>query len=421
MNLTTIEGATNFLCALDIAGTIAAGTVIETTADLSEGELALVNEKNVVLDATSGATATAVKFATKRKGVLRYSDLITKGNINFYSGKSYVAATTQVSYVGYNGTTGDMDSATATDYSIKVIDISGERLFPNKDMLQFGYYTSTAATQENVAVGLYANLLANNNYGEPFVDISLINNGADTVYATGHTVKVSKGSKTIIISHASSVVAPTAGTYYRFGGAGDTYPVYKLVSFTTSGNVITGILAHAYQGTTANLLTASSLVYTLATATKWGIKVAAVSRSYFKPGVSANLIFAFDLGITGFSTATVTNSTASTAGSGTYKQMAELEWYHEGHVGSVHRDSGILDEYSMSYMVTSTGTYEQLNIGFFDAGHHTAIGQAPKSMKHLIVAFANDLTTGDTADTAILAMDAFAAASNGFAASGISA
>jgi len=43
----------------------------------------------------------------------------------------------------------------------------------------------------------------------------------------------------------------------------------------------------------------------------------------------------------------------------------------------------------------------------------------PKSSKHLIVAFEETVLSGKAQDIAILAMDAFAAASNGFAASGI--
>lgn len=422
MNLTTIEGATNFLCALVInTPTTDAGYVVETTADLAEGELALVDDRNVVLDAVHAPAATAVKFVTKRKGVLRYSDLITKGNINFYSGKSYVAPSTQVSYIGYNGTSGSMDAATGTDYKVKVIDISGERLFPTKDMVQLGFYTSTAATQENVATGVYNSLVDNSVYGEPFTLISLIGDGTGTAIAAGNTVKVSEGSKTIIVEHASAAINPSVGSYLRFGGTAKNLPIYKVASVggTSTSRIIT--LESKYTGATANLTPAS--VSTVGSISNYGIKLETVSRSYFKPGVSSNLTFAFELGLTGFTTATVTNAIAATSGSGTYKQMAELEWYHEGHFGNTHRDEGILDEYTMQYMTSPSQTsgYEQLNIGFYDAGHHTAIGQNPKSMKHLIVAFANDLSIGDTANTAILAMDAFANTSNGFAASGISA
>jgi hypothetical protein len=418
MKLTTIEGATNFLVALDVAGTIAKGDLVETANDLNEGELVLLDDTNHVVDDTDAGSKSKVRFCTLRKGKLRYSDWIYKGDMNFYSGKSHEAATNKVSYLGYNGSTGAMDAANNVEYKIKVIDNTDERLFPSKDMYHMGFWKSTAATQENVASGLFGSLVMNTDYGESFIDIALLNSGAGTTLAAGNTIKVSEGSKVVIIEHATAAETPVVGKYLRFGGAATNLPVYKVASVggTATKKVVT--LEYPYAQETKNFAN-TEVAKVTTTGANFGLKISTVTRTYFKPGVLSNLNFDFVLGITNFTVATITDASVAFTGSGTYRQMAEMEWYQEGHVASVHRNNGILDEYSMEYMTKPGSTYEQLNIGFFDAGHHTAIGQNPKSMKHLIVAFENDLTAGDSANTAIKAMDAFAAASNGFAASGI--
>lgn len=419
MKLTTIEGASNMLVALSTSTVYTAGTLIETAADLTaEGDLVLLNESNKVVTSATSAASTKVRFCAKRKGTLRYSDWVTKGNMNFYSGKGYVAPTYKLSYIGYNGTSGTMDAANATEYKIRVIDNTDERLFPTKEMYQLGFWKSTAATQENVATGLFNSLVGNTKYGESFVDIALLNSGSGSAIASGNVVKVSKGSNTIIVTHASAALNPTVGKYLRFGGTATTLPVYKVksVSGTATNRIV--VLESPYLGATANL--ANTAVASIATTgANYGLKLLAVQRSSFKPGVVSNLIFDFELGITGFTTATVTNSAYSTAGSGTYRQMAELEWYQEGHAGTVHRDAGMLDYFTVELMTASGATYEQLNMGFYDNDHFTAIGQDPKSMKMLTIACATPTTSAKAADIAIKAMDAFAASSNGFAASGI--
>jgi len=372
MNLTTIEGATNFLVALSTSTVYTAGTVIETAADLTaEGDIALLGDKNEVLTAATSAAARRVRFVVKRKGTLRYSDWIYKGNMNFYSGSLSAAATTKNSYLGYNGSSGDMDATSGEDYSIKIIDNTPERLFQTKDMYRFGSYTATASTQENVATGLFESLISDNSYGEPFVVIEMVNNGTGTAANAANTVKVSEGSTTVVVNASSSILNPSVGTYLRFGGTATTYPVYKVASVTGSSTAKVITLEQPYQGTTANL--AGTAVATVASPAKYGIKMRTVSRSYFKPGILSNLIFDFELGIKGFTTATITDSQSAFSGNGTYKQMAELEWYHEGHVGEVHRNAGILDNFSIEYMTASGKTYRQMNIGFFDNEHLTAI------------------------------------------------
>lgn len=425
MKLTTIEGSSNFLVALDVSTTPVKGDLISSAADLTEGQIVLLDDKNEVLDASTAGLATrGVRFCVKRKGLLRYSDVIPFGNMNFYSGADYAAATTQVTYFGYNGTAGSMDAATDTEYTIRLSDISDERLFPTKDMVNLAFYKSAAATQYDVATGMYKSLASNMNRGEDYVKVEMINSGTIATALVGTTLSVSHGGKTAVVTHATTAgTGIVAGMFLKIGTTTSS-PIYEIESVTgaaTAECVI--VLVEPYAGVTANIAVAGAKTGTAA-ATKagnFGFKFSSVSRSYFKPGVLSNLNFAFNLGYTGFTTATVTKSVVAYAGAGTYKQMAELEWYQEGHAGSVHRDEGVLDYFSMEYQIVSTGTYDQINIGFYDNDHHTAIGQNPASMKQLTIAFATPLTAGDSANVTVLAMDAFALASNSFAKAGIEA
>ena len=89
----------------------ATGTAIATYSDLKDGELVVVNPHNVVVGATEILTDGLIakygfKFIVRKGTKLEHSDLMKIDNIRSCDGIADSAAAVQVSYIGYNGSSG---------------------------------------------------------------------------------------------------------------------------------------------------------------------------------------------------------------------------------------------------------------------------------------------------------------------------
>jgi hypothetical protein len=127
-------------------------------ADVDYGELiAIKAEGGAILSAAAlGAQDDDVPFhfvVGKGNSNLKHwiSPRLTKRSITAHRGKSYAAATQQVSYIGDNGSSGDINAANSTEYILNVKfyydkDISGRRPI----VRQYSYTSDASATAAEI-------------------------------------------------------------------------------------------------------------------------------------------------------------------------------------------------------------------------------------------------------------------------------
>jgi len=253
-----------------------------TNLTIKGGQVALVDEGNIILDAAAytalpsdarvriiqnvggsvlGGDGELVASATLTKSKIRLgkSDKAgaptasATGSISVFS-----AAQQQITRIGFNGTTGALPTTTVeTNFFIKLrkndLD-AANRSQPNSLFAQFR--TDATGSQEELALGLVKNGVLNmstqpeGNHG--YVRFEAINAAAGTAITGPASFTLENGSKTVTISAAITGATLVVGSLIRFGTA-VTDPVYKVADLTAT----TITLGHAYQGVTGSILLAN--------------------------------------------------------------------------------------------------------------------------------------------------------------------
>lgn len=251
------------------------GVLINDYSDLSDGQIAIIDNDNKTCGPSSGTNdvtgKTQVRLVCRRGTELFYSPFINKSSA-LASIIATSAASEQTTYIGYNGTSGSIDATTENEFFIKVIDVStvdSHRI--NKWVAQ---YKSAASTSEaTITQNLVYSLLENMNktigsLPKQMFKIARVNSATVTAgndFVNG--VKVVYGSK--YIAGASKItLTGTSGTATITGVGGLT----KTATFdtnlnTTASNFVTAnATAYLAVGITLTAST-SSLIFTPTTAT----------------------------------------------------------------------------------------------------------------------------------------------------------
>jgi hypothetical protein len=287
----------------------------------------------------AGPTFTETALSTNTTQVHRFVHCNTKGVLSFTKGFKYAevfnafdkttsARVEQITYVGYNGTTGSMDATNSTYYGMKIILDHTFGLLNNSPMIVTVPYKSDAsATQQEVALGLAnaaTNWLKRQAY-KPF-KVERINSGAQANGLAAATVSVVNGGTQIVTSDDETALI-VAGTILRFGTSGaGTAPCY-VVTGTDGGAGAARIyyLDQPYQGSTAAAYAAAT--FESVTEGNWGLKITGVSTADadFVPLRDEPFVVSFHVQIPYFTTATVTYDTGAYIGTGTYQEVAYMD------------------------------------------------------------------------------------------------
>lgn len=321
----------------DIARSITAGTVV-TNANLADGEVVVTDVSNAVLNTTTVLGLDKVKIVQGRgsSNPLR-EEILHLNDITSYKANAYSPRVNQVSYIGYNGTSGAIDVINDNLYQYVFRDLTDElmRGFQGFEVMPY-YRSDSSATQEEIAIGLEKSTIAafSKIYGvERYVKIELVNAHAGAaITGTVANFGVTLGSKTVTLDGTVTNVA--VGDYLRLGGTGTTAPVYK-VDAVTSPTSIT--LDWSYQGTTATIAVANVEVITeaQAQANNFGMKFTGLDR-YFDKLRWQYAVERFKIGLgagDGFGSTTVTYTTDPFEGTGVWEKVTEMEfasWGNEG-------------------------------------------------------------------------------------------
>lgn len=324
----------------DVAET--AGRETHTWDFLAEGETAVFLPGGTIATATTGAAAKTFRIGYKStNGELIMSDVIDPKTVKNYRGKINAAPAEQVTYVGYNGTSGSIQAINSNRY-IVTLNFENDTVNGNMDRLvKYGTYTSdSAATSLEVASGLALNLYNNlKNELEYRVKVERVSSGAQTAVPTGcDNFTFTNGSKYFTVTDiddATGTAALVVGDALVIG-SGTTVATYVIASIDAVANI--GTFDVPFAGTSATIADGSLkvVVKAAADAASWGLKLTGVAKPWKLGWYPFNKV-KFVIGLDDCGTTTVTYTTAATIGTGNYESVAEAEWFAQGNEGGMSR------------------------------------------------------------------------------------
>lgn len=387
--------------------------------DLTDGEIVILDKNNAVLDSgtLSSTTYPTIRFAQRSGTNLIFTPFVTHSKITSIKGQTYVAAAQQVDYIGYNGTSGSLDTTSYNDFIVRILLQDTVTTFGNKQMWKFGAYRSSdSPTQATVAVNLCGNLYDNFRKEPEKIKFELVSDASGTATSAGALTVVN--GETVVAwpessnnndagkynSDGSSIAV---GDFIRFGASDTkTHPVYKVVAISGAAtSTIYVTLDRPYQGTSGSSAAADTYVFTAASAAtaNFGIKITGIARTNFRPGVFKYKTPRWSVQLEGFTSTTVTNSTPASDGKGTYEQVAELEWFCQGNEGKIER-LGVPPPI-MRTDATSGTTYNMITIEYYDDASSSLIMAPVPQKKQLIIAFDSTSANGSSMDVVLTALN----------------
>lgn len=308
---------------------VAVGSVV-TNANLPIGAVVVCDMGMRRLDNTSytALTATDKFFIVQGKGAtqpLMKSPALTKGMVAISASK-FKAAVQQVTYVGYNLTTGTLPVANNSDFWIKIRKRDNDAANRSQPMSLFAgpVKTDASGTQEELAFLLVKNGLKNfaQEPANGYLKFEAVSNG--TMTATAANATVTKGSK--VVTFATNVTI-AAGTLLAIAGA-----TYSVAVGVTAGTAIT--LNIAYQGDSATITagtTYATTIGTLASVTAFGVRLTGVAAPF---DVNAFRDYYANRWTTSFSdSSTLITVSGAQNGNGVWQQVAMDEYLNYGFEG----------------------------------------------------------------------------------------
>ena len=324
----------------------------DTLASMVVGEVGLftLGGQSRVVAGSAGAgqvlaSATTKAVLVKRRALTgenqyQISDVIDKNYITSARGAAYAAKVEQVSYIGFNGTSGALDATNDNTFQVRFVFDSLLVSNYNKDYFKHLNWKSaiSGTTQEKVAKGLVLNGIANfEREPDDIMRIEQVSSGANSVIGTGvDNVTFTKGSKTVTasgdFSDSTGGIAVVAGSYLRIGTA-LTSPVYKVASVESTTSLT---LDTPFQGETTTLADTAIVAVTGAnvTAGDMGLKFTGISKAAaigrFLPSVTR---FEISLASDSWVDTAVTYAVGPNLGNNTAELIAADEFYSQGNQG----------------------------------------------------------------------------------------
>ena len=353
------------------------GTSISTLAD---GEVACFTPGGTIYSESSADANDPFVIAIGRgTDEALVSPVIRKDMVSRVSKKDYTAGSVQLDYIGFNGSTGSIEVNNNTVYraTINVIE-SPETTNGGVLVKDMTYSSDAGATQAEIADGLFSSVVANfSRQVEKGIGFEMLM-AATSDAAVGTSVNdvvFTNGSKTISaadIDDGTGSAAFAAGDYIRVGTAA-TDEVYRIVSINATAN--TAELSVPFQGTTQTIADGSlrRIAAASAAALACGIKLTGLTMDWSNGKITNKLSrWSLNLDSASFGATTLTNSTTPSFGSGTYRQVAELEWFLAGANGDIYRNEA-KNSFDYTVMSNSSYTYDLIDIEL-DRGRTDSLG-----------------------------------------------
>ena len=331
-------------------------TSSQTRADLVAGTIGVF--KNGSSTATTDALSAGDRFKVVFKNVdgkiiespfFDYSNIVSKKAVN------YASDTEQKTTVGFNGTSGSIAVNNSSDYYIHLDRKDSSKTWGEYTLYKMvaAYKSDASATETEIAWGLLANAVKNlavekRKGGYEVTRVGIINsNAAVTTNDFAGNCTVVKGVAAMTVASSGQYATNTdvvVGDYIRLGATTAT-------AITVSANVYK---VTAISGTTTKVYTLDRPVsepsgtYSTGTGTEvipkataeaanWGLTFTSLPVK-FVPGLFKNQQVTFDINLSdAFGATAVTTVTTPSKGSGTYEEVAEIEWLLAGNRGEPFR------------------------------------------------------------------------------------
>ena len=410
---------------------VAAGSPVVDYSSLADGEVAVVNSHNIVLSAASVLTddfvaESGIKLVQRSGTDLLQSDLIKQNNILSYKGALDAAGTEQISYIGYNGTSGAIEVVNSKLYVVRLSLLEKDQTGQGQEWIINAPYKSTAsATEHAIANGLALSMAnAVNRQTVKPMKVELIANTAHA--ATGafdNDTTVVNGEKMVTVGTNLQYDTGTAlavGDYVRFSatpavtGCAVTDGIYKVVELVSATQFNVDRPIEAASGSyTSSKAVATVLNTTKIAAADLGLRMTGIARP-FEPGKFRYSKVEFEIGLDGpesFGGTGITLSQAMSLGSGTYEQIAELEWELEGNRGSEYM--GDFMQPTPKADADATATYDQVAMTYYGDHSTSGVGATPRRNKQLILALATGFSDNEAPDIVVDVLDAYSTQDSG--------
>lgn len=314
---------------------VAAGSVV-TDANLPAGAVVVCDMGMRRLNnATYTALGSADKFfIVQGKGAgqpLMKSPAITKGTMSMTT-SNFKPAVQQVTYVGYNGTSGALSTSSSTRYWIKVRKRDNDAANRSQPFSLFAgpVLTDTSATQEEIAYLLFKNGVKNfaQEPANGYLRFEVISNAASVTDATATTITIAKGSKIGTLNAGATTFV--VGDNIRIGTT-LTSPVYKITAL--SGTTITFNVA--FQGDSVTTTAIRYFTAANAATAAYGVRLTGVAAPFdvnqFRDYYANRFTVTYS-----DSTVPVT-STGASDGTGVWQRVAMDEYMSYGFEGEMNQ------------------------------------------------------------------------------------
>jgi hypothetical protein len=343
---------------------------VTTLPGIKKGDLFLLKEDMSIV--TTASAAASIPAAGKvfvaqgtGDGTFRLSAPIQGSAVTKYESAAYAAPTLKTVYLGYNGTTGNINIADETEYTLNVLMLDDKRIYDQKQTRElFNVVTGVSATRSELAydiLKLFYTRVQNGtnkslNDGR-FVDLCVVADSADVDIA--QTATVVKGSKYVTYGGAHGLAV---GDVVRFGTA--TTDATYLVSSVISSTVVK--LDSPYNGTSTTLSSGSTGKVTVTGSTKFGFKL--VSQTVKWNGIDTFEYTDFDavfVESNPLDTQTPVIKTVATpafGGVGTPRQVYDYEFFAQGYSGVTSRTEWYDSKINPQSAVDFNATYSVINI-----------------------------------------------------------
>lgn len=327
------------------------------------------------------------------------SPVIKKADVVKATRKTYVAATEQVDYIGYNTSSGSIEAINDNIYRIRLA--MDESLTSNKGRIYVKdgvYQSDSTATQVEIANGLVTSLI-NNFKREPEKAMKferVTNSTIATGTLTTGTLDVRYGSPYVTaasdIDNSATGTTMVVGDYLVILGV-----AYKVIALDNTNQIAT--LDVPYQGTTNSAVPDANVTFipaANAAAGNWGIKITGRPLT-FSVGKIKYRKSRWVTSIQDFGTTTITNSVGASEGTGTTEQAQEKEWFYRGNDSEIFR-MGEPNIYARIADVVVGTNYDSIILNVEETGSSLVMNKRKKQIELLLPETAPNYAVTGTAD-----------------------
>ncbi len=362
---------------------------VNNASYLADGEVVVLDDNDTPLVAgTTFPTARFIKIvqrsgATAATSQLVQSARIDGSNIISFRGLSYSAPQEQITYVGYDSTTGALDASQTGDYVLRITMKHDKDMWSQQANTRI-FRFSPLSTSTNADINDYfAVAMATDVFLNTEVTTERTSNdaGSATTAASG-TLTFTKGSKIVTTSGVTPATDFPVGSYMRLGLSKNS-GIYKVVAVSNAGQSITLDAPVQIASGTLTVTNAQFITNALVLASNVGLKVTGIAQSFLVmkfPYVKVK----FDLTLSGFGSTTVNYFQNSLPGSGVDSQISQIEKFAQGF-------EGIIDRFGDSAPIGRTDTvtgavYDVIVIEYFNNFDTLAVSGAKPARAVLNIA-----------------------------------